>query len=413
MRWLVFLVLFCAPLQGIVIKVDYRYDTQGFFNDPAAKVAIEAAAARWSRIIDQTLLPVNLEDRVFLQGNLLNGDERFWITHPGTGQRNFAVSVAASAATDFYINPLGAPAANDYLNGFTLENDEWVLFVGGTVLDVAAQGAPVNGNGNLTQLYPDTNFFVNRGFNTGRDSLAVFGGVVSFDLDREWNFDLSQPGSPTALDFYSVAIHEIGHGLGLNARSVAEWAGMLVGNEFVGPNVIAAYLADTGISLSGLEIVSPSPKDYHWKDDEYDSRIFPFGTPLYLGTVGAGGLQDLLMEPSFSVGAFGRLEVTNVDAAALKDLGWSIISADPVRAPDLPLAVGAASGGGLALEFVSEVGATYTIQTSPDGLSWVNVLPSLEGTGGPLSWSDGQEGSDDPFGPSLALKSKFYRVLKD
>lgn len=353
MKSLLMFALACLPLNGIVIKVDYRYDCKGFFENPAAKAVIEAAAARWSRIIDQTLLPVDMQDETFVDG-------RFQIIHPGTGE-DYVLSAAASRSSDFYVQA-GQRRADEYLGGFSLEEDVWVLFVGARSLEAAARGGPISGAGNLALVYSDPESFVNRGFNSGVSSLTVLGGTVSFDLDRNWSFDLANPPGEGTLDFYSVALHEIGHGLGLNARSVAEFRGLIAGNRFVGPNAVAALEADTGLSVNGLEIVSPSAKDYHWQDDGYDSKIFLFGTPLLFGTVGAGNLQDLLMEPAFTVdGIVTRREVTNVDAAALKDIGWSIVSGNPPRSPELPIQIGTSSNGGISMQLMSEVGATYTV----------------------------------------------------
>ena len=38
--------------------------------------------------------------------------------------------------------------------------------------------------------------------------------------------------------FYSIAVHEIGHCLGLNARSVAEFRDLIVEDRFVGENAV-------------------------------------------------------------------------------------------------------------------------------------------------------------------------------
>ena len=400
----VFLTAF-IPLKGIEIKVDYRYDTQGFFDNPAAKMVIEAAAARWSRIVNQTLLPVNMKD-----GDLVDG--RFEIIHPGTG-KNHVLSAAASKATDFYFK-VGQPAADEYLGGFSLDEDVWILYVGGRNLDGAGRGAPIGGARNLASVYADPESFLNRGFNLGVSSLTVIGGTVSFDLDRNWSFEFLRPEGGISLDFYSIALHEIGHCLGLNARSVAEFHDLIEEDRFVGDYAVKALEIDTGKEVVGLEIVKSSSQDYHWRDGEYQSKIFPFGMPLYFGTEGAGNLQDLLMEPVFNVGGnVTRFEITNVDVAALKDIGWSVISEDPPRGPDLDLEIGASNNGGLSIRLMSEEGATYTVQTSPDGCNWVSVIPSFVGDGRPLSWSDGQEGTYDPFGPASSLAHKYYRVIKD
>jgi hypothetical protein len=66
----------------------------------------------------------------------------------------------------------------------------------------------------------------------------------------------------------------------------------------------------------------------HWKEGAYQSSIFPFGEPLLIGTVGLSGKQDLLMEPAtnFVLPQLARFELTNVDVAALTDIGWSVLS---------------------------------------------------------------------------------------
>jgi hypothetical protein len=75
------------------------------------------------------------------------------------------------------------------------------------------------------------------------------------------------------------------------------------------------------------------------------------------------------MEPVFNVGGdITRLEITNVDAAALKDIGWSVISEDPPRGPDLDLEIGTSNNGGLSIRLMSEVGATIHC---PDVAGWL------------------------------------------
>ena len=193
------IILAWLPLEGIEIKVDYRYDSQGFFDNPAAKLVIEAAAARWSRIVNQNLLPVDMKDEELVDG-------RFEIIHPGTGE-NYVLSAAASKTSDFYVTA-GQPAADEYLGGFSLDDNEWVLYVGGRNLDGAGRGAPIGGARNLASVYADPRSFLNRGFNLGVASLTMIGGTVSFDLDRNWSFEFLQPEGGAALDFYSIALSQ-------------------------------------------------------------------------------------------------------------------------------------------------------------------------------------------------------------
>lgn len=403
-RQLGLFLLVVLPLKALVIQVDYRYDDAGFFENPEARVAIEAAAKRWSRIINQELLPVNMTD-----GPIIDG--RFQLIHPATGE-DWSVSAAVGPASDFTFNA-GQPLADEYLGGFTLPANTWILFAGARPLPGLARAGPITGARNLDLVVNDPHSFLNRGFNVGPDSLAVLGGFVTFNLNGRWSFDLGAGSSSGETDFYTVALHEIGHGLGLSARAVAEWAGMIKGTRFTGPKTLAAYAADSGETVGGLEIANVPGRDYHWKANRYQSKIFPFGTPLLPGTGGTEDLQQLLMEPILGLQSVSRLEITNVDAAALCDIGWSIIEGDPPRPPELPISlIPSKAGKNLGVQISSEPGAIYTIQTSVDGVSWLDVEPSLLGDGGNLSWEEGQEGFVDPYGPAADLAEKFYRVIK-
>lgn len=395
---------------GLEIRVDYRYDNAGFFDAPAARAAFEAAAARWSRIVDTNLLPANM--RYQIPGTSFTVDGRIRIIHPGTGQI-YTISSATDAGNDFVVD-FNGPVADEYRGSFILEEDEYVVYVGARPLsggDVA-RGGPTEAGDNLTAAYIDPNGFLNRGFNSGQDSLAVVGGFVTFNSNLDWNFDLSSGGGPGSVDLYSVALHEIGHTLGLNTLAVAEWVGKVSGNQFTGSNAVAAYNADHGTTLGSLAIVNESAWDFHWATDTYLSRIFAPGTPLLTQTVGAGNFQSLVMEPEFFTQGANRLEVTNVDAAALVDIGWSIISEDPPRPAELEVIPAPATNSAPGLSVETEVGALYFVQTSPDGVSWVDVQPGIVGDGNTFTWTDGQAGFTDPFGPAVNLSAKFYRIVR-
>lgn len=393
--------------EALEITVDYRFDSSGFFNDPRRRLVMEAAASRWSAIVNQSLQPVNMTD-----GPILDG--RFQIIHPETG-RPYAMSAAVCRDSDITFQFTGREA-DEYLGGFALEEDEFIVFVGSRPLEpgnVLARGGAIRDGGNTNLTYDDPNSFLNRGFNVGRDSLAVLGGYASFDSDRSWNFDLTRViGDNGGADFYSVALHEIGHMFGLNTGSATEWTGLVSGNRFLGQNAVGAYNADNGTNLNSLQLFDAMRGDYHWAEFVYESRIFPFGNPLYPGTVGISGKQELLMGHSFRPTAGLRLEVTNVDAVSLRDLGWSVIENNPPRPPELPLGIAPAGSGPFGVQINSQVGRVYTIQTSPDGVSWVDVVPSLIGDGGPVSWTEGEEGFTDAYRNTANLLGKYYRVIE-
>ena len=152
--------------------------------------------------------------------------------------------------------------------------------------------------------------------------LPAWGGAASFNPSLNWNFDLDDGAGIGEIDFYSIALHEVGHALGLS-NGWNQWESNVAGTQYRGENAIAAYNADVGTALSYLS--TQSVDDLHWQDGAYQSHIFSLGQPNLAGTVG-DGLQDLLLEPvtNFSLES-RRFELTNVDVAALVDVGWSIL----------------------------------------------------------------------------------------
>jgi hypothetical protein len=305
------------PAQAIFITVDYRYDTNNFFNTQQKRDALEAAAARYSAIITTPLLAATLSDD--------STDPRIGFTHPATGA-NFQVSSANSQATDALVAAM-VPAANEYRGPWSIAANQWILYAGGSPLSVAGQGGTATGT-NFTSVFTNGSSHLNRGFRASgsANNLPLWGGSITFDNDGStlWHFDLNTPSIGSETDFYSIALHEIGHALGLST-SWLEWSSHSSSGHFSGTNAVAAYNADNNASLSSLNEVSST--NHHWQDGTYDSFIFPGGNPQYVGTVGPGVLQDLLMEPTANfTGTTRRFELTNVDVAALRDIGWSVIT---------------------------------------------------------------------------------------
>jgi hypothetical protein len=313
------IVILCgvAPALGITIVVDYTYDTNNFFDTKPKRDALQAAADRFSAIITSPLAAVSPDDSM--------AGWRIGFTHPGTGEP-FEISTAISAASD-PIRPLSA-AADVY--GFEgLPADTWILYAGGRAQGSAGIGGTATGT-NFSSTFDDFTGPFHRGLMPNTPSatvndLPLWGGSISFDTNTLWHFGPEIPAPLDAVDFYSIALHEIGHALGLSARW-NQWTDHVIGATYSGNNAVAAYNTDNSASLSGLNLESAT--DLHWQDGAYDSVIFPGGSPNYIGTVGAGNLQDLIMEPiAHTNQTVRRFELTNVDVSALADLGWTIASA--------------------------------------------------------------------------------------
>lgn len=312
-----------SKVSAIDITVDYRYDSNGFFdpntsNGQQARAALQAVADRFSTIITSSLGAAVLTDEF--------PDARIGFTHPGTGAF-WQVSSASNEATDsLAANPINA--ADEYRGPWTINQDEWILYAGGRPISSAGAGGTGTGL-NWTSVFTDNDSVLNRGFRTSSMSgnLPVWGGSITFNNTGSinWHFDHTTVAPFGTFDFYSIALHEVGHALGL-ATTWDDWEANSAGGFFTGANALAAYNADNGTALTSLEVVSTG--NQHWEEDVYDSFIFEAATPNLTGTVGLGVLQDLLMEPEadFLSPIRQRFELTNVDVAALEDLGWSVIS---------------------------------------------------------------------------------------
>lgn len=299
---------------AINIVVDYSLDTNNFFSTQQRKDALEAAASRFSSVITSNLAAVG-------PGGTGTGTSAGWrigFTHPGTG-----ADWEISTATDFGSDPLaGAGAASGY--GFSgLQANEWILFAGGRSITAAGEGGTGTGT-NFTTTFDDLQGPLHRGLGSnGADTfndLPRWGGAITFDIGLTWHFDLGTPASGGTTDFYSIALHEIGHALGLGT-SWNDWQHDGSGN-YTGANAVSAYNNDNGTSLSSLDLVSSA--NGHWKDGVYQSFLFPGGDPV--GTVDGETKQDLLLEPTANFsGTQQRFELTNVDVASLEDTGWEVI----------------------------------------------------------------------------------------
>ncbi len=324
--------LAASSAHAINIVVDYGFDTNNFFDTQEKKDAMQAVADRYSAVITSSLLAVG-------PGGTATGTRPSWrigFTHPGTGAA-YQLSTAADSTSD----PLGG-TANEY--GFAgLAADQWIVFAGGRSLPGAAVGGTDTGL-NYTNTYTDLDGPLHRGLvsetlsDSGRD-LPSWGGSLAFDTGTSWHFDLNSTAGASDLDFYSIALRELGRALGL-ASTWNQWADNGAG-LYIGTEAIAAYNADNGTSLPTLSLAGAINEN--WMEGAYDSFVFRDGNPNTMGTVPNDTMQDLLMEPLSNFGGSqNRLELTNVDVAALEDIGWSVIP-EPSRALLGPLALALAA----------------------------------------------------------------------
>jgi hypothetical protein len=150
-----------------------------------------------------------------------------------------------------------------------------------------------------------------RGEATG---FAAWGGSVSFDTsaDVDWHYDHTTPPTAGESDLFSVAIHELGHALGLGASD--EWDALTTGSGNAAYFTGSAAVAEQGsiVPLAYNNVAGTLVADYaHWRDGT-ESTIF-----------GSQTTQEAAMDPSITQGKRKRL--TALDAAALVDVGWTVL----------------------------------------------------------------------------------------
>ena len=237
------------------IQFDYRFDTNGFFNDPNRRAVLEVAANVWENIITDEFANVPIGTSLYVE-------------NPQT--------------TTF------AQFASDY------EIDDLVVFVGARSIDgpggATSDGGPsatYNIGTSLDTRYSSSNF-------------EPWTGSISFDNSEPWFFDTTPDTSndipPTEMDFLSVAMHELGHVLGITS-GINAFRSLTLNGYFNGPNAKA---------LNGGNPIPLSPDLNHVQDG------------FLVGGVG----PEALMDPSIAPGV--RKLHTPLDVALLVDIGYQV-----------------------------------------------------------------------------------------
>jgi hypothetical protein len=144
-----------------------------------------------------------------------------------------------------------------------------------------------------------------RGESTG---FGRWGGAIAFDSNPSapWHFNHTTQPSGNVFDFYSVAVHELAHALGFGESDfdgLSAWETRVSGSSFVGGNAMAQ---------NGGNPVPLSPDGGHWAN----------GTASVV--YGGSTSQEVAMDPDLQNGT--RKRFTELDAAAMKDIGWEVIS---------------------------------------------------------------------------------------
>lgn len=303
--------LAAAATHAIHVQIDYTYDATGFFAPgTTARQTLERVADFYSNLLGDTFSPI------FTPPPLTSSlPPQF---NPGTAYWHWTMT---------FSNPAG-PGQISLLDQAIAAN-EYRLFVGAKSLsgDTLGQGGPGgfsyesnNDGGSFTpqeinQLTATTNQFIAAVTQRGEPGgFARWGGAVTFDLDAAtiWHFDRNTPPPAGTSDFLSVAVHEIGHALGLGSSQ--EWNDLTTGAGnaayFIGAQASATSGGPVPLAFNnvGGNLIADKA---HWRDGTMSTIL------------GSSTSQEAAMDPSLTTGSRKRL--TKLDAAALSDIGWTVL----------------------------------------------------------------------------------------
>lgn len=254
---------------SLSIQFDYSYDESGFFEtNPGARVALETAAQVLGSQINDQLAAIVPNVR---KGNVWSVN----FTNPSTGQ---LVTLA---------------------NPTIPENTIIVYAAGSTNSGFAGDG----GHGGYSARGDSAwNRVVSTRGTTA--ALGIWGGMVSFNTSIDWGFaNASDTPDANKYDFYSVALHELGHVLGIGTSTAWHDQVDTTNDTFNGPHAVA--MNGGPVPLNSASDVVGEAADSHW----------------------ASGLLSFGLEPSLDVTPLPigyRKTFTSLDWAGLQDVGWHV-----------------------------------------------------------------------------------------
>jgi hypothetical protein len=291
------------PASAITVEINYTYGGSFFPAGSQARAALDAAASYYSNILNDTFSSIQTPPRYTSQ----HGTNVWWDW------------------TMNFINPTSNTPV--VLTDQTVPADRYIIYAGAQPLSGNTLG--IGGPGGWTwtphgTYYPPDASTVqqitadfedaveNRGETSG---FARWGGTISFDSSppAPWHFNHTTAPSGSVTDFYSVAIHELAHALGFgeddaNASITTPWESNVSGDSFYGNNASVQYGGAVPLNPGTVQ----NPDLSHWA----------VGTSSVV--YGTSTAQETAMDPDLTQGT--RKLFTALDAAAMKDIGWTVIA---------------------------------------------------------------------------------------
>ena len=249
-------------LANIDIQFDYTYDS-GFFTgaNSSRQGVLNSAASVFETRFQDTLSAISSSG-----GNQFNAE----FYNPGNG-------------------------VYTTLNNYSVAADKIIVFVGASNLggSILGQGGP--GGYSASGSSDFLNTVKSRGqpgaLTSHPTDFGPWGGSISFNNTSNFYFDNNTNVPFDAYDFYSVAVHELGHVLGFGTAD--SYSTRVQNGKFNGPAVIALTGSSQAVTADG-----------HWASG-----------------LSYGG-QEAAMTPDIAAGV--RKQFTELDFAALKDIGWEV-----------------------------------------------------------------------------------------
>lgn len=262
------------PASAISILFDYSYDSSGFFSGANAsrQTLLNQAASEFTSRIQDHLTAIT-----------------------PSGSNSFGVS---------FFNPSSTSVVT--LNNYSVADNAVIVYVGAQDLgsSTLGQGGPGGYSFSGSSAFANS---IARGqagaLNNPATDFGPWGGSISFNSGlSNWYFGSANPTSGNGLyDFYSVAVHELGHLLGFGTAD--SFGNLVAGSNFTGPASSTLY--------GGFV---PLADGAHWLEG--------------LNSTTGGVSQEVAMDPLLGTGT--RMHFTELDFAALRDTGWQIA---PVPVP--------------------------------------------------------------------------------